>query len=122
MKQFEELKDILESIDDCPIAIPDFTSITAEQTEQKNSFIDLVLKLQKLAKELRNISLTDDLKSKIDLKAMPIDEKLLDELKQLRSSMESIQKLDANKNPFKVVSKKEKSSTNNSIIFDLCHN
>lgn len=119
MKQFEDLKKVLDSIIDCPMIIPDIGKVSAEETERKNEFIELVLSLQKLAKELRNIAMTDNPKNKVDLKFLPINNEFLNDLKQLRVSLEGIQKLDANKNPISVIPMKENHQIHNSILCNI---
>lgn len=95
-------------------------SISSRETERKNEFIELVFTLQKLAKELRNIALTDDLKNKVDLKSLPINDELIDDLKKLSENLERVQKLDANKNPLSAIPKIEKNLINNPVITSIC--
>lgn len=95
-------------------------AISSQETERKNGFIELVFTLQKLAKELRNIALTDDLKNKVDLKSLPINDDFINDLRKLSKNLEGVQKLDANKNPLSAIPKRENNSINNPVITDIC--
>lgn len=59
MRQLSEAKEIIESITNCSLQIPETTTITTRVTEQKNQFIELVFSLKRLLKELKSIASTD---------------------------------------------------------------
>lgn len=110
------MKQVLNRIIDCSIEIPNTNSISSQVTERKNGFIELVFTLQKLAKELRNIAMTDNLKNKLDLNSLQINGEFINDLKNLSQNLEDIQKLDANKNPLNNIPRKKIDLNQNPVI------
>lgn len=76
-----EIRTILESISNSVIKVPDMNSIKSKETANHTSFVDTVMSLQKLAKELQNIALSDNAGE--EQETFNIDEKFVTDLTHL---------------------------------------
>lgn len=81
LRQLKEVSDLLKGIKNCPMQIPDLTKIKQNETEKRNKFTDLVFQLQRLAKEMKNIATTDNLKDKVE--TVKLDDAFLEDLNHL---------------------------------------
>lgn len=80
--QLKEIRAVLRNIRPSTIKLPDISAIQANSKASENNFIDLVLNLQKFAKELQDIANTDN--ADIASSQPPIiEKKLIEELKLL---------------------------------------
>lgn len=75
------IRSVLEKIQNSSIICPDLKAIKDKETAKNVKFCDLVMSLQKFAKELRNIALSDKVVS--DHESLKINEKLLTDLDHL---------------------------------------
>lgn len=72
---------LLEGISNTSINAPDLNSIANKETSKNSTFVDLLMKLQKLSKELRNIASTDNIVQ--DEESLNIDDKLINSLSRI---------------------------------------
>jgi hypothetical protein len=70
-----KIRTVLESISDFIIKVPDLHSIKDKETSTNTSFVDLVMSLQKLAKEMQNIASSDTVRD--EQESFNIDGKLV---------------------------------------------
>lgn len=91
--RLSEIRSLMSSIKNCTIEVPDMNSIQNVQASKTSNFVDLLMKLQKLSKELVSIAASDNMDNHESFK---IDDELihgLDKLIQVRTYQNSLFKL-----------------------------